>query len=219
MYWQEEVNEQQFIVPEKVVDLVFQIDCATLPVDHAWVLLQEIRRALPWFGDAPSEGLHIIHGADSGNGWERPQASDDLLYLSRRVKLILRLPRERVEPAQALSGNILDLDGHRMAVGQSKVRNLGMTNFLYSRYVVGPQSASEDQFITWAVQELTALGVSCKKILCGKSCRLSTGEQQLETRSLMVANLSFQDAVTLQESGIGPHRSMGCGLFVPQKSF
>ena len=96
MYWQEEVNEQQFIVPDRVINLLFRIDCPTLPVDHAWGLSREIQRVLPWFGEEPTEGLHIIHGADSGNGWERPQASDDLLYLSRRVKLVLRLPRARV---------------------------------------------------------------------------------------------------------------------------
>jgi len=219
MYWQEEVNEQQFIVPDRVINLLFQIDCPTLPVDHAWGLSREIQRVLPWFGEEPTEGLHIIHGADSGNGWERPQASDDLLYLSRRVKLVLRLPRARVESAQALSGKTLNPGGHRMAVGKAKPRSLGTTNFLYSRYVVGPQRTGEDEFLDWAVKELTALGVSFKKILCGKSCSLSRGGEKLETRSLLVANLSFQDAITLQESGIGPHRSMGCGLFVPQKSF
>lgn len=219
MYWQEESNEQQFIVPEKVVDLLFQIDCPTLPVDHAWGLLQEIRRVLPWFGDEPGEGLHIIHGADSGNGWERPQASDDLLYLSRRVKLVLRLPSERIAQAQALTGKSLELGSHSIAVGESKLRKLGMTNFLYSRYVAGPENVGEDEFIAWAVQELNLLGLSFKKILCGKSCRLYAHDTPLETRSLLVANLSFEDAVTLQESGIGPHRSMGCGLFIPQKSF
>jgi len=220
MYWKEEIDEQQFAVPDTVVDLMFQIDCPTLPVDHAWELSREIQRILHWFGEDPNDGLHIIHGADSGNGWERPQASDDLLYLSRRVKLILRLPRERVAQAQKLSGEILQPGNHRMAIGKSKLRKLGMTNFLYSRYIAGPQSAaSDDEFIGWAEAALNTLGVSFKKVLCGKSCRLSTPEESLETRSLLVANLSFQDAVKLQQSGIGPHRSMGCGLFLPQKSF
>jgi len=219
MYWQEEVDEKQFVVPDRVVDLAFQIDCPTLPVDHAWDLLQEIQRILHWFGEDPSEGLHIIHGADSGNGWERPEASDDLLYLSRRVKLVLRLPRDRIGKARALSGNTLQLRGHNMVVGKSKLRNLGMTNFLYSRYVAGPQGVSEEEFIGWAVDQLTAMDVRFKKILCGKSCSLSRPDSSLQTCSLLVANLSFQDAVVLQESGIGAHRSMGCGLFVPQKSF
>lgn len=219
MYWQEESNDQQFTVPENVVDLMYQIDCPTLPVDHAWGLLQEIRGILDWFGDDPNDGLHIIHGADSGNGWERPQGSDDLLYLSRRVKLILRLSSEKIDQARTLCGNRLQLDGHSMAIGSCKPRRLGMTNFLYARYVAGPPESSEDQFIDWAVAELSRLGVKFKKVLAGKSCHLSKPEGLLETRSLLVANLSFADAVTLQESGIGPYRAMGCGLFNPQKSF
>jgi CRISPR/Cas system CSM-associated protein Csm4 (group 5 of RAMP superfamily) len=35
----------------------------------------------------------------------------------------------------------------------------------------------------------------------------------------MVAELSYEDAITLQEQGLGPHRTLGCGLFLPQKSF
>ncbi len=219
MYWQEETNETHFTVPDRVVEMMFQIDCPTLPVDHAWSLSKEIRRILHWFGEDPLEGLHIIHGADSGNGWERPQGSDDLLYLSRRVKLVLRLPRERVERAQALSGKILKLGSHSMTIGKFKQRKLDTTNFLYSRYVAGPQKTSENEFIDWAAAELSAQGMNFKKILCGKSCFLSTPETRLETRSLLVANLSFHDAMKLQESGIGPNRSMGCGLFIPQKSF
>ncbi|MES9880712.1 MAG: type I-MYXAN CRISPR-associated protein Cas6/Cmx6 [Sedimenticola sp.] len=41
----------------------------------------------------------------------------------------------------------------------------------------------------------------------------------MTTRSLMVADLSVEDAIHLQEQGIGEGRSMGCGLFIPQKSF
>jgi CRISPR-associated protein Cas6 len=219
MYWKEENDDQKYTVPERVVDLLYQIDCPTLPVDHAWRLLQQIRGILEWFGDDPDDGLHIIHGADSGNGWERPQASDDLLYLSRRVKLILRLSSEKIAQAQALCGNTLQLDGHFMAVGSCKPRKLGLTNFLYARYVAGPTGSSENEFIEWAVDELSALGVSFKKVLAGKRSHLSRPEGLLETRSLLVANLNFADAVTLQENGIGAHRAMGCGIFIPQKSF
>ncbi|MDH5785954.1 MAG: type I-MYXAN CRISPR-associated protein Cas6/Cmx6, partial [Chromatiales bacterium] len=42
----------------------------------------------------------------------------------------------------------------------------------------------------------------------------------LTTRSLLVADLSFDDAITLQELGIGQkaYRKLGCGLFIPHKS-
>jgi hypothetical protein len=34
----------------------------------------------------------------------------------------------------------------------------------------------------------------------------------------MVADLRKAESVKLQEQGIGNHRLLGCGLFVPQKS-
>ncbi|MGD9164124.1 MAG: type I-MYXAN CRISPR-associated protein Cas6/Cmx6, partial [Chromatiales bacterium] len=70
MFWQEETDEEQYVVPDDVVDLIFKIKCRTLPVDHAWPLSEAIHQALPWFAEERQAGLHLIHGADSGNGWE-----------------------------------------------------------------------------------------------------------------------------------------------------
>jgi len=219
MYWQEESETENYTVSDDVVDLLFSIKCDTLPVDHAWALSQQIQGVLPWFEHEPRTGLHIIHVADSGNGWERPQGADDLLYLSRRTKLILRVPKARREDAQALTGNTLDVDGHQMEIKTAKSRLLAMTPILYSRYVVSDPAWSEDDFMQWAVDELKKLRLRFKKVLCGKSFELATPQGPLHTRTLMVANMPFEDAVTLQEEGIGPGRNMGCGLFIPQKSF
>ena len=38
------------------------------------------------------------------------------------------------------------------------------------------------------------------------------------TRSLMLAGLSKQDSITLQDVGIGRGRVFGCGIFLPYKS-
>ena len=219
MYWQEETEENQFTVPGDVVDLQFQINCPTLPVDHAWALSRQIQQILPWFADEAQAGLHIIHGADSGNGWERPQGAGDLLYLSRRTRLELRLPSHRVSHAEALSGAILEIAGHSMKVGSGKTRKLSASSVLYSRYVATDPDMVEEEFTEWAVDELKELRLRFKKILCGRSFELATPEGPVQSRSLMVADLPFKDAVILQERGIGPRRSMGCGLFIPQKSF
>jgi hypothetical protein len=37
------------------------------------------------------------------------------------------------------------------------------------------------------------------------------------TRSVMVADISQEEALLLQQKGLGPHRIYGCGLFIPQK--
>ncbi len=218
MYWQEDQEEDIFTVPDDVVDLVFRIECRTLLNDHAWPLFQAVRAVLPWFGDRPEHGLHIIHVAESASGWIRPEAPDEIIYPSRRTRLKLRLPKERIADARTLSGHTLDIDGHPLKVGESKEQLLGMTNTLYSRYVISPSEEEDEAFVQRTVEELRSLGLKFSKVLAGKSHVLNSPEGPVFTKTLMVGGLSFPDAVTLQEKGLGPHRSSGCGLFIPYKS-
>ncbi len=219
MYWDEDTGEESFVVPQDIIDLQFRISCPTLPVDHAWTLARAIQEHLPWFMSEPGVGLHLIHGAESGNGWERPESQDALLHLSRRTPLTLRLPTALAEAAEALVGQTLDIAGHSMTIQGSRQKPLAMTRFLYARYIAADPELPEEQFIRWAVEELNRMGLRFKKILCGKPHRLESPDGPIHTRSLMVAELSYEDAVTLQEQGLGPHRALGCGLFLPQKSF
>ncbi len=46
---------------------------------------------------------------------------------------------------------------------------------------------------------------------------LTTPDGTVHTRSLMLANLSQQGSVRLQQTGLGPRREMGCGIFIPHK--
>ena len=218
MFWQEEVDEQQFVVPDEVVDLLFKIKCNTLPVDHAWALSEAIQAELSWFADEPLAGLHLIYGADSGNGWERPQGSEDLLYLSRRTRLALRLPKHRVADAQTLSGKTLQIQDNLLEVGDSYTRNLATTTTLYCRHLVTDTELEEDEFLGLAVNALKEMNLRFKKVLCGKSRSFATPEGELPTQSLMVAGLPLEDAITLQQQGLGPHRNRGFGLFVPHKT-
>ncbi|MCW8882331.1 MAG: type I-MYXAN CRISPR-associated protein Cas6/Cmx6 [Sedimenticola sp.] len=218
MYWEEETSEESFSIPEEVIDLQFKVICSSLPVDHAWPLVQAIDKVLPWFSETQA-GLHIIHCAESGNGWERPEQGDALLQLSKRTPLTLRLPAERAEDALALIGQTLDIAGHSMQILSAKKKKLAMTRFLYARYIAADPDLSEELFISWAVDELKQMGLRFKKILCGKNHQLQSPDGPIHTRSLMVAELSYEDAITLQEQGLGMHRSLGCGVFLPQKSF
>jgi CRISPR-associated protein Cas6 len=218
MFWQEETDEEQYVVPDQVVDLIFKIKCRSLPVDHAWSLSEAIHQALPWFPEEQLTGLHLIYGADSGNGWERPTEGEEALYLSRRTPLILRLPKERVHDAGSLTGLRLDIDGSLLEVGEGHTRLLGMTTTLYSRHVITQPGEDEERFLQQAVDALHAMDLRFKKVLSGKVNTFSTPDGPLETRSLMVAGLSLDDAVSLQQEGVGPLRSRGFGLFVPHKT-
>lgn len=222
MFWQEEENDvERFTVPEDVVDISFNITCKALPVDHAHALSEAVKSALPWFADEEQAGLHLIHVAESGNGWERPQGEDEVLYLSRRTKLTLRVPQHRVEDSHSLTGQSLDVAGNPMAVGKGSIRLLSTSTTLYARYVaVADAGQGEDAFIAELVQELKQAGLRFKKVLCGKESSFNTPDGPLVTRSLMVADLPLEDAVRLQEIGVGrhEHRKIGCGLFIPHKA-
>ncbi len=200
-----------------MVDVVYAIECRALPVDHAWPLSRAVTGALPWLKDDPRAGVHTIHVAESGNGWMRPGNPDDLLQLSRRTKLALRLPVERLGDARSLTGQTLDVAGHRMAVGEASERPLSDLTTLFARYIVAEEAGSEESFLKAMHSALRAMGITPKKMLCGIEHRIRTPDGPLRTRSLMLAELSPDESRRLQEQGLGSSRYLGCGLFLPHK--
>ena len=219
-FWQDEESPAVYRVPEAVQDLVFRIECRALPVDHALALHRALTGALPWLAREPGAGIHLIHGAESGNGWQRPEAgSGQLLHLSRRARMSLRLPRERLAEAGSLSGERLRIGDHELAVGRASARPLSEITTLFARYVQCPlDRGDESGFLEWARDGLAAIGVRAPKMLAGRSHRLRLADGDVETRSLMLAGLEVSESVRVQEQGLGPGRLFGCGLFLPHKS-
>ena len=218
MYWQENESRQRFQVPDDIVDFAYRIDCPTLPLEHAYALSRALHEALPWLADEERAGVHLIHGAESGNGWMRPQdPENELLHLSRRTRMTLRLPKERVPDAQALTGRTLDIDGYPLRVGEGSVKLLSASATIFSRYVVDEQAAGEQAFIHSVAEQLQQAGIKVRKMMCGRTHLLKTPDADILTRSIMVADLDKPDAVRIQELGVGPHRKLGCGLFLAHK--
>lgn len=218
MFWQEEKNQSgRFAVPDDVVDVAFNIVCRSLPVDHAYALSQAIMQALPWFADEDRAGLHTIHVADSGNGWMRPDNPQDLLCLSRRTKLVLRLPQPRVSDAGKLTGQTLDVAGHVMQVQQAAVRPLSAMTTLFARYVVTGEDLAETGFMRAAAAHLEKIDIRPKKMLCGMENLIATPARSIRTRSLMLADLTIAESIKLQQHGLGEERKLGCGLFIAHK--
>lgn len=220
MQWEEDVEDSEIQVSDDIVDLAFALNSGALPVDHAYALSSAVKEVLPWLESEEEEGagLHLIHGAGTGNGWQRPESADDVIYISRRTRLTLRLPRHRIDDARALTGAVLDINGHELRIGKSDVRLLSTLTTIYARYIVADERQDEEAFIQDVVEQLRARGFRIKKALCGRVNRFSLPDGQLFTRSLMLADISVEDSIRLQQEGLGPMRSMGCGLFIPHKS-
>jgi CRISPR-associated protein Cas6 len=199
-----------------IVDAVFAIACRSLPVDHAYALQQAIQEALPWFAQEPRAGLHTVHGAASGSGWMRPEGADALLQLSHRARLALRLPAHRAEGAAALVGRTLQVAGWPLHVEKMALRPLSRITTLFSRCVV-LDADDEAVFVSAASEELGALGIRAERMVCGRVTPVATPARTYQARSLMLAGLTLEQSLLLQQSGLGAGRKLGCGLFIPHK--
>jgi CRISPR-associated protein Cas6 len=218
MYWQENEQTVEAAVPDEIVDVLFSLQCRTIPVDHAHALSQALLERAPWLAE-PGAGIHTIHVAGSQNGWERPEhGADQHLHLSRRTKLCIRVPKARLDELKsALEGQTIRVAGSPLSIGAGKERLLSRETTVLARYVAGPEGVDETAFLHWAAHELAALDIRMRKALCGKSTGLTVPDGSIETRSLLLADLSADEAILLQQQGLGPHREMGCGIFLPHK--
>ncbi|MFV1998053.1 MAG: type I-MYXAN CRISPR-associated protein Cas6/Cmx6 [Acidiferrobacterales bacterium] len=217
MYWEEDNDSQSQTTAGEVVDIVFRFQCKSIPVDHSHALGHAILKILPWFRDEARAAVHSIHVADSGNGWMRPEEPDELMFPSRRTRLILRIPRNRVEQTLSLVGRVLDIGGHQLEVGESSTRELTPFSAIYARYMVTENDEDEEAFLVGIARQLKDLSIRPRKMMCGISKTIHTPDDKLRTRSLMLADLAPEDSLLLQQTGLGQHRYLGCGIFIPHK--
>jgi CRISPR-associated protein Cas6 len=216
MLWDENEKQTEYVVPDNMVDLFYKIDCKQVPTMHAWELSQALFGVLPWLADEPEAAIQQIHGATTGNGWERPP-DDEIMHLSKRARMHLRVPRHRIDDAAQLTGAVLDIAGYAVVIGDAMVKPLNPITTLFARYVAVPEAMDEDGFIEWVSGELELRGIKLRKALCGISHIIQTPDRIIETRSLMIAELDKALSIALQEQGVGSDRHLGCGVFIPHK--
>jgi hypothetical protein len=134
MFWSDDNPQKHgFEVPDSVVDINFKIKCSHLPLDHAHALSQVITQKFPWVENHECAGMHLIHGAESGNGWIRPSDPKELIYPSRRTLFTLRVPKEHIEEAKTLTGQSLPLLDTHIEFTQASVRPLYKLTTIFSR--------------------------------------------------------------------------------------
>ncbi len=218
MYWQDrEDKSEQYVVPDDVVDLSFKVQCKQLPLDHAYDLSRAIQAELGWIAEEPRAGIHLIHGAESGNGWIRPQEPDALLSLSRRTRFMLRLPKHRIDEAKQLAGRSIQVGAHEMILSQPHEKLLSTQTTIFARYIVTDHLTDEGAFLEQADNLLKEQGIRARKMMSGRAHVLRMPGDNLATRSLMIGSLEKEESIQLQQQGLGTGRELGCGLFLPHK--
>lgn len=224
MQWNTHRRDTDFTLSDEVVDLSYRIDCPQLPVDHAWNLYLAICDALPWLPEEPCAAIHSIYDAASGNGWMRPATTHgELMQLSQRTKLYLRLPKHRLAEAAKLSGQMLDIRGHPLKIGVSTIKPLAAWHTIFARAVIGeanwtPSDDGEAEFSREINDSLNLMNIFPPKLLCGRSYTLIKNGAVLNVRSLMLADLKLDESIRLQQHGLGNNLTLGCGIFLPHKS-
>lgn len=218
MVWEEsDENSNDLVVPDDVVDLLFKIQCNSLPLDHGEALKQAITSELGWLADESQAAIHQIHVAESSHGWHRPDKVGGILLPSRRTKLILRMPSHQVDDCRALTNHTIDINGHELIIGEFKTRPLSKLTTLFSRYIETDDDESEGVFIQRMVDWLQGESIRVKKMMSGLSIKHRFEDGFITTRKLMLSGLSVDDSLHLQQWGWGENQLMGVGIFLPHK--
>ncbi len=191
-----------------MADVVFALEGEALRDDHACALSLAVRRALPWFDDEPEAGILPLSGLARGDG---------VRLVGRRSRLALRLPMHRSTSADSLRGVQLDLDGVMLTVGASSVRPLFPARGVVYSHFVTVGADGEIEFLARCESLLAERGLK-PQLITGKARELRIAEGLVRGFSLMLHGLGAGQSLAVQEAGLGAHRALGCGIFVPHKS-
>ena len=190
---------------QEMVDVVFGLNGSSVPASYPFLLWSELVRCLPWLSVEGSAGVHPFRGSTSGEN----------LLLSKRTKLILRVPAERAAQLDTLSGQQLIINGSVLLVGEARDRQLQAATTLHSYCV--ESILDEVEFISDMKQKLQAMNIPCN-LICDKYRKISDGKNSLSGYGLVLHDLKPAASLHIQRTGLGGARHFGCGIFVPFKA-
>lgn len=193
--------------PLPYVDVVFALEGTVFVKDHAWLLWQVLAREFPWLTTDEKFGIHHVklsHGSQQA-------------LLSQRSRLILRVDRSRAQQLLSMTSLAIKVGDCAVTLSNAHIRELTLHTTLYAPFVVNPFARDEVRLMTWVTNELAQKNIRVDAI-CGKHHQLRMNDSFLDVYSLMLHGLSTQDSARMLIDGMGEHRLLGCGLFVPHKS-
>lgn len=191
-----------------MVDVIYPLHGQSLPRDHRLALAEALEALVPWLAEPSEAGVHPVNVVAG-----LPPTS----LLSGRARLTLRVQRRRVAELAPLAGATLDLGGHIVRVdAQPTLRELLPYSTLYA-HLVTTDDDDELQFLGAIDRELGGLGVTCRPI-CGRRQVITDDGIALTGYSLMLDGLTPAGSLCILQAGLGRHRRLGCGLFIPHKS-
>jgi CRISPR-associated protein Cas6 len=202
-----------------MLDLVFPVIGTTLPTDHAYQLYGALCGFLPVFHDDESPMRFACV-----NGEANP---DGNLRLGDRSILRVRLADDAVKLALPLAGRTLTVGDSTIRLGVPSVRTLEPAASLVAKIVTFKNADTPEQFLATARNKLADLGIAGEPQLPIHLSGERAGEPKrrvvrikgvtITGYATVVAELSAEHSLILQEKGLGGRTRIGCGFFSPAK--
>ena len=181
------------------VELRFPIVGDTLPRDHEQAMFRAISRLIPEASRADWLLLKDVQGIS------RP---------GRSLQLKMRLPQSRVSLMLKLSGKRIEFGKSLVRFGVPEISLLKPCSSLYAKCVTINGCVTPDAFLDSLSWRLDEMGIG-GDIELGVRRRIRAGRRVIKGFALTLHGLSEDGSIALQEQGLGSHRHLGCGFFVP----
>lgn len=202
---------------QSFVDVSFPLRGRVAPRDHGYLLYAAICRVLPQAHEGNWLAVHPLSG----------RLADQLLVLSPRPFLTLRVAGKDITRVLPLAGSLLRIGEHELAVGTPIVFSVKPARDLVSRQVVirvtqTPRKADGSldkealarSHLLEIQRQLHALRVSAEVEL-GPPRQITVQSHRVLGFSVRLHGLSPEDSLRVQAVGVGGKRAMGCGVFGP----
>ncbi len=200
---------------EHFIELKFPVFGKIIPSDHGYLLYSAISRIIPEVHSSDNVVICGISGI--------PDRQRDL-HLNPTSKLRIRLGHSLIPHLIKLAGKKVNLGEYQISFGIPLTSLLKPKPNLYSRLVVIKGKMEEKDFLDSATKQLYELGIDKRPILfrdysydsIGKVIRktLRVKDKEIVGFPIVVAGLSGEESLILQEKGLGGRKKMGCGSFV-----
>lgn len=184
---------------------MFDLDGGTLPTAYPFALWAALLRQVPELAEEKFVGVLPLRGS----------VHNERLLLSKRAKLVMRLPTTLADhTATRLTAQSLDIAGNTLRLGAAKIRPILPYPTIHAHLVTG--ISDEVLFVEHINTQLGEMKIK-GKLICGKRSAINNDQQSIQGYSLVVHDLKPEASLHLQFVGLGENRQFGCGIFVPYK--
>lgn len=201
-------------LPNPYIDLKFTLTGHTIPFNHGYTLYAAISHQFPIIHNLDTLSIHPITG--------KPEFPH-LLHLTQDSSLYLRLPINQVPLIYRLAGKTLTLNDHKIRLGLPESTFITPHHHLYSRLVVIRGFDEPQTFLEAAQRQLNQRNITATLSLTTRSQgepirrTIKIKSKTLVGYGVKISDLNEEDAISLQEKGIGGKHKMGCGVFIHTK--